>query len=378
MANTDCLGKLTGSIKVILIGLLFFLGSFVLLYMNERRADISQVAKDAVSIDSAAVASEYEDQLVVTTGDITATSLLGDVYLNEGDYVYLRRDVEVYAWDEEVKTDKNDDTKTYSYKKIWTSSPADSSKFKQTEHMNILPLIEDENFVADGVKIGVYEVDLDKMTLPALEKVKLNDENVIVGGRTLDEDEEFFERIEDIPAEVSGDYIYKGFGTVEAPEIGDVRIKYSALNAGEEITVFGVLKGNAIKTYVDSNKNKLYRAFMGTAEESVAQMSDEHNTSIWLLRVLGFILMWIGLGTMLGPISAALDFVPLVGSLSRSLIGIVTFIIAGILTVVTILLSMVMHNIFALVILVLVFVAGVYFYIQGQVSKAPAKKAEMK
>lgn len=378
MANTDWLGKLTGSIKVILIGLLFFLGSFVLLYMNERRADISQVAKDAVSIDSAAVASEYEDQLVVTTGDITATSLLGDVYLNEGDYVYLRRDVEVYAWDEEVKTDKNDDTKTYSYKKIWTSSPADSSKFKQTEHMNILPLIEDENFVADGVKIGVYEVDLDKMTLPALEKVKLNDENVIVGGRTLDEDEEFFERIEDIPAEVSGDYIYKGFGTVEAPEIGDVRIKYSALNAGEEITVFGVLKGNAIKTYVDSNKNKLYRAFMGTAEESVAQMSDEHNTSIWLLRVLGFILMWIGLGTMLGPISAALDFVPLVGSLSRSLIGIVTFIIAGILTVVTILLSMVMHNIFALVILVLVFVAGVYFYIQGQVSKAPAKKAEMK
>lgn len=378
MANVDWLGKLTGSIKGILIGLLFFLGSFVLLYINEGRADISMVAKDAISIDSAAVASDYEDQLVVTTGDITATSLLGDLYLKEGDYVYLRRDVEVYAWDEEVQTDKNDDTKTYSYKKVWTSSPEDSSKFKQTEHMNISPLVEDESFIADGVKVGVYEVDLDKMTLPSLETVKLSDENVLPGGRMLDEYEEYFERIEDIPAEVSGDYIYKGFGTVEAPEIGDVRIKYSALNVGEEITVFGVLKGNAIKTYVDGNKNKLYRAFLGTAEESVAQMSDEHNTSIWLLRVLGFILMWIGLGTMLGPISAALDFVPLVGSLSRSLIGIVTFIIAGILTVLTVFLSMIMHNIFALVILVLVFGAGVYFYIQGQVSKAPTKKAEMK
>jgi Transmembrane protein 43 len=379
MANIDWLGKLTGSIKGILIGLLLFLGSFVLIYINEGRTDISKIAQKAVSIESSAVSAEHQDELVVTTGDVMAASQIGDVFLKDGDYVYLRRVVESYAWEEDKETDNDTDITTYTYKKVWTSSPDDSSKFNQTaEHVNIMPSIESQSFVADDAKVGVYEVDLDKMTLPGLEKITLSNENVILGGRALEEGEEYFEDINDIPAELSGEYIYKGFGTVEASAIGDVRVSYMALNSGEEMTVFGVLKDSAIKTYVDGDKNKLYRGFLGTAEEAVAQMSDEHDTSIWLLRVLGFVLMWMGLGMILAPISAVLDFVPLIGSLSKSLIGIVTFIIAGILTVVTIMISMIAHNIFAMIGIVVIFAGGVYLYLQNQVKKAPEKKPEMK
>jgi len=56
------------------------------------------------------------------------------------------------------------------------------------------------------------------------------------------------------------------------------------------------------------------------------------------------------------------DFLPLLGNLSRSLIGGITFLMALVLSVVTILIAMTFHNVVALIIAIIAVVA-VFFIV---------------
>jgi len=90
-------------------------------------------------------------------------------------------------------------------------------------------------------------------------------------------------------------------------------------------------------------------------------LKTEHKIMGWILRIVGFLLMWIGMTMVLGPIGAVLDVLPFLGSIGRSFIGCATFIVALVLSLITILVAMVAHNIIALVVcvaaaLVLIFV----------------------
>ncbi|MEK7086035.1 MAG: TMEM43 family protein, partial [Patescibacteria group bacterium] len=127
--------RIVDSIKGVGMGILLFLASFGVLYWNEGRVDLSEVAKNAVEISSTEVAlAGVDGKLVSTNGKITSGETLGDgLYLNPGKYLSVHRDVEMYAWVE--KTSSNSDTNlggsettetTYTYAKEWTSSPSSS------------------------------------------------------------------------------------------------------------------------------------------------------------------------------------------------------------------------------------------------------------
>ena len=387
----DWLSKLMGSIQGILIGLILFVVSIGLLYWNEGRVDISSVADKAVEISATEQSTEAEGQLISTSGKITTEDLLGDTYLQAGNYIAVRRNVEMYAWDESSETKSkttngenyvdvdennasNGSEKTYIYNKVWTSNPDDSAGFKfPAQHQNPQKPLPDKTVTVENAKIGIYEVDLDKAQLPGFDTVSLSEGNTMLDKGLLTEDDEsgmaFFESFEDIAPTLESDkYIYKGFGTLENPEVGDIRISYSVLPADQDVTVFGQQSGTKITTYIGEKNSKLYRIFSGTRSEALSQMSTEHTTMTWGLRLLGFVLMWIGLGMLLGPISAVLDFVPLVGQLSKTVIGIATFIVAAILSALVIWISMVMHNIVAIIVVVVVII-GIILMILKQKSQ---------
>ncbi|HMR01212.1 MAG TPA: TMEM43 family protein, partial [Candidatus Gracilibacteria bacterium] len=198
------------------------------------------------------------------------------------------------------------------------------------------------------------------------------------GELMMDDDEEmmYFDNFEDIaPTLESNKYIFKGFGTLETPEVGDVRISYSVVPSNQQVTAFGQQSGTELSTFVGPKNTNLYRIFSGTHEESLSKMTTEHSQSTWGLRILGFFLMWVSLGMLLGPISTVLDFVPLVGDLSKSVIGIATFIVAAVVSTVVVFVSMILHNIVALILVALLVIGVVVMVLRQKAQSKPSTKS---
>lgn len=349
--------RLTSSCFGIIIGIALFAGSFALIYWNEGRKDQSIMAKTATEIGTADVNANkgLEGQLVAAAGALTSEETLGDdLFLKPDKYISVKRDVEMYAWDEEkeTKTRKNvggseTTTTTYTYVKKWTSSPSDSNDFKHPEgHQNPALEIEDYEATVQNAKVGAYAVDTNALKLPPLKEIAPTPENTQISGGAV----------------ISGGYIFKGIGTIGTPHIGNVRLTYSVLPSGGNVTLFGKLSGGSILSYTDKTYGTLYRAFVGSKDEAVATLHGEYVMLKWILRGVGFLLMWFGLSLVFGPISTMLDILPIAGSVSRALIGAVCFVISLVLSIIAILVSIIAHNIVALIVLFAIGLLAVIFF----------------
>jgi hypothetical protein len=359
--------KIGDSIKGVLIGILLFIASFVVLWMNEGRIDISEViAGDAVDISATEVDTVNEWKLVSVTGALSSTERLGDpTFLNLGDYLVLNRTVEMWAWKEisqtetEKKAGGSEETKTtYTYTTEWTSMPADSSSFHDNspQHQNPPMKYKSETFYVNTAKVGVYPVEIRNMSLPGGKAVTLESSSLVYGKGT--------------GAKLDGGYIfvpatpysyYGSSSSVASPKVGDLRVKYTALPNNIDVTAFGKLDGGKLVPYTATKKlkrdAKIYHARAGSKEEAIAALHGEHTTTGWILRIVGFLLMWFGLGLLFGPITAILDVLPFLGNISKTLISIVTFFMALVLTITTIIVAMIAHSVVGLIVTVVIVLA---------------------
>lgn len=352
--------KIGESIKGVVFGIVLFLAAFVVLWVNEGRTDMSKVAmKDTVPIDAAVLDVANEGKPVSVTGMLSSYETLGDSeFLNPGKYLTLTRNVEMYAWVEksESKTEKNTGgsettTTTYSYVQEWTSNPADSSSFKDPAgHSNPAMPYQNQTFYVNSASVGVYPVDIQGLSLPGQSEVALNASMVNPRYAGM----------------LNGNYIfikasgYGYYGETTSPTVGDLRVHYTGLASDINVTVFGQLQNGNIVPYLHKGEDKLYHARAGTRDEAIAALSQEHKTIGWILRLVGFLMMWIGLTMCFGPINAVLDVLPFLGSVGRTLISIVMFVVALVLSLATIVVSMIAHNIIALIITIVILVGLVF------------------
>ena len=92
-------GNLKDSLGGVVVGFLMFLISFPVLWWNEGRLDVSQVAKKAAVVDCSSVGPDAEGQLVGLTGELGVPDPVGDPeFLKPGPYAELTRRVEMFAW----------------------------------------------------------------------------------------------------------------------------------------------------------------------------------------------------------------------------------------------------------------------------------------
>ncbi len=105
--------RLMNSIKGIFFGLIFFVAAFPVLWWGEGRQNLADFIKQAVLIQSDQSPGVATGTLVKTTGRIVSEeSVNDDAYLLPHPtlkFLKLARDVEMYAWDEEKKTEKRGD-----------------------------------------------------------------------------------------------------------------------------------------------------------------------------------------------------------------------------------------------------------------------------
>lgn len=365
--RTGWFGNIMNSFVGVLLGIILFLVAFPVLWFNEGRTNMATIAKASVLVDSASVNQQTEGQQVALAGTLASDEQLGDrPYLAAGTYIQLNRKVEMFGWVEHKSTETQKDvggssttTTTYNYDKQWTSSPEDSQAFEHSQgHINPALPIQSTTLVVSAAHIGAYTINPADITLPDAQAINLNNDIVSVNENSR----------------LMGSYIMLERGSSDTPQLGDVRISYSGVAANTQAIAFGKQQGAALVPYLSAKNDRLYRVFVNTDRAgAIQQMSTEYEMIGWILRLVGFMLMWIGLSLCFGPITAFLDVLPFLGSAGRFVIGLVALPVALTLSIITIVISILAHNILALIVVLGLLIGGVMLW--SKVSKQRIQSA---
>lgn len=356
------------SVKGIFIGLVFFALAFPLLWWGEHRKNEAEFVDEAQAINSETDPALASGTLVKTTGRIgTDEAINDDDYLaTDGAprYLSLKRSVEMYSWKENKKTEKEGDKEvtTYDYVKAWDSSPEDSGKFYDGQgHLNP-PLSESERaFQVSDATIGMIQMQAataefyGMKDLPVTEEMLLKEEGLTVGGGK----------------------IYRPFSEgakrdpMKTPQVGDVRLSYSAYFADQNGAVVGRWDGTKLVPHVYDGNETFFGVFPGTLEEFRAELNSQYKMLLWAVRIGAFLMLWIGLNLILGPVLMLMDSIPILGSVTRIAVTGITFGLAFILWGLTIILA----NLWLVLLLGVAIMVGIFFYAKRKGAMVPDASA---
>jgi len=344
VSSQSWFSRIGQSIKSVLVGLVFFVAAFPLLFWNESRAiqtarSLKEGAGAVISVPADKVDPANEGRLVHLSGPVTADgTLTDDQYGVSAEALKLIRHVEMYQWVEEKKSEEKkklgggtETVTTYDYKKEWSDDAVDSASFRHPEgHENpgALP-VESQTLTAEPITLGAF-------TLAPEQVEKLGGEVDLPVGE---------EQAAQIPEEqsegvqVDNGRFYLGENPA-SPQIGDARISFQvvkpgprslvARQVGDTFEAYSTKAGDAILLLEDGTKSAA--AMFQTAQ-------DANRTMTWILRGVGFIVMFLGLLLIFKPIAVFADVVPLVGTILGAGLGFFSFLTALFLSLVTIAIS---------------------------------------
>ncbi len=335
--------RIADSIKGIIIGLGMFLVAFPLLFWNECRAVDRAEALEAgrgavVSVASDKIDSGNEGKLVHTSGMVKVDETLTDsefgVTVNG---LALKREVEMYQWVEKSKKEKKKKVggkettaTTYTYSRDWSSSLNNSDNFKdpdarkQKVNPGAMPY-EAKTTAAQNATMGAF-----KLTSSIIGSISSTTPYPVT--------QEVFDKLPPAiksKAKLNGDSIYIGTDPAN-PTVGDTRISFAVAKPGE-ITVVSGQSGSTFSAFkVKTGTIELVSSGKKTSDEMFTAAEEGNATMTWILRLVGFMLMFIGLGMIFKPLSVIADLIPFVGSIIGTMSSVVAFLIAAPLTFITI------------------------------------------
>lgn len=366
--------RLGNSVKGVFTGLILFIGATILLWWNEGRAVktdkmLKQAEKIAVHVDDvSSLNPEMEGRLIHATNMAFTEDILTDSYSGiETVAIKLKREVEYYQWVEKTKTEKKDKlggaeetVTTYTYSKKWTSDPVDSEDFEDPAYRGlnfVKEEIEAETVYAENVSFGAYM--LPEMLISG------------IGG--------------EVPAEVpvkdttesrhvSGNQVYYG-ADPKKPEIGDVRLTYTKVEP-KVVSVMAKVKGVTFEKF--TAKNGYSMALIRDGEVSMDEMFEQehaaNNTLLWILRILGVILVFIGLKSMVEILITILKVVPFLANIVNLAVGVIVGVVSFAWSLLVIALAWIYYRpLLGILLLALGIGALVFFSKKGAAVKASSE-----
>lgn len=337
-SSQSWLGRIGGAIAGVLFGIILFLAAFPVLIWNEGRAikrakTLEFGMKAVVSVPDSPIDPANDGKLVHVSGDTAASGPVTDSTFDvSAQAIKLRRNVEMYQWTEEKKSETQkklgggeETVTTYSYQKKWSSEFIPSNEFhKEQGHENPGEMpVSTETFTADDVTVGDYSLpenltDLigDYQSYPVKTKPDLDEPIQIANG---------------------GYYIGKN---PKEPAIGDLRINFEVAKPGP-VSIVAAQNGKTFEEYTVKGLGTIELLQDGTVSaQSMFQSEQQANTFItWLLRLGGFFLMFIGIALITKPISVFADVIPFLGNLAEFGLGLMALFIAVPLSLTTIALA---------------------------------------
>ncbi len=321
------------------IGLIIFFGAFFVVWSNEGRVDLSVLAEESIPVTGDSFSPENDGKLVALSGTIESDSLLGDdPYLKPVSAIQLVRNAEMYAWDE-----SGDEEDGYSYRKVWTSSPENSDNFDRPAGHNNPPMeIRSQTFKVPEASIGRYTVLPNEMIFGQVDDLAIS-EGMVSGGR------------------VSENFFYNGNASPESPEIGDIRISYSAYAADQFTTVFGEQQGDSVISWTDG-ESIIYRGYALDRQGGIDALRTEYLTALWGVRAASLAMFYIGLLMAVSPLTNILGYIPILGNVGKRVIAFATFVVAFVVWLITLIIAILLHNLIALIV-VLAIVGGIGYFV---------------
>lgn len=324
-----------------LLGLVLVPGSVALLSWNEYRTihrtrGLNEGADQVETVaDPDNASPQFAGTLIHVNEKADTDERLSDKQFGiEENAIRLIRNVETYQWSEHKSTDKTGNTErtTYNYRQEWSAHHIDHHRFKKSVgHENPPPRFKESEQLAKKVKVGGYL--LNQNLIESIDSAEL-----------VPWSQEMLAAAEKFPGEtsVSDKYLYssENGSTPESPSVGDQRIWFEVVKPTRVSFVSGVSEASAdqLKPFKVSNGETLERLYVGdfSAAEVFEKMRNENQATAWMIRVGGFAMSFFGFSMILGVLSAFTNWIPVVGSMTRAVFGFVAFLLAVVLTTLTI------------------------------------------
>jgi hypothetical protein len=347
----------------ILGGALIFLCAFPVLYFNEAQENLSKVAEQAVEYNEA-LESSY---LGYTVGAFSATNKANDPLLTR-EFVAVTRTVEMYGYIETQSTATTNSGNTqssfnseirYTYSKTWLTNPAQTttwrsrtSDFPRDLPINyntwIVNLPQPRTSTSTGLSINNIPVDGTNLDLSASNDLSVTQDMIVNNSYTVVLNDLYFTNQERFD--------------LSTPLIGDVRISFTVIEFDDQGLLLGNIDNNQFSAFTTDSGNIMYRFFNGesTIENVVSQLQTEYQLTIWIFRVVGFLMLFVGLLLSFKPISTLFNFIPIFGSVGSGLFTIMLFVVSLVLAITTIVISLIVQNILV-VSLITLGIFGLFF-----------------
>ncbi len=354
-------------------GLLLVLIAFPVLFWNEGRAvrqdrSLSQGLREVVKITPDRVDSANAGKLVHVTGEAKALTPAADGEFHiTGDYLRVQRQVQMFQWKETkaTETKKNlggstDTVTNYTYSKVWSDAPISSSDFKMPGHANPSNFpVNNNTFDAPAVAVGAFQLSPVLIAqIPVTQQVVLDPK--MIG--TLNGDLKK-------TAKLQGNTLYIGADS-NAPAIGDMQVKFIAALPGRVSVMARQVDGTFEPFHADAG-GTIAMLVSGTrsADEMIKTAQAGNNKTTWLLRLVGFLLLFFGFMLMFAPLAVLADFIPFLGDLVGGLNAGIAFLLATTLTLTTIALGWVFYRPMIAIPLLLLAAGAMYLLTQKYKAK---------
>jgi len=338
--------RLAGSAKGMIGGLLMFIIGPCPLWGNEGRTGrTAKAIGDAAShVESVADVSRVDASL---NGKLIHASAFADTKDTLTDDMFgvrelairLDRKVEYYQWVENAQTKEREKigggketTTTYTYEKKWVDKPVNSAEFKDPQYQSankVLSEVEERNEMAQHVTFGAY-------TLPELFVASISGSEPVEVRMTEEQRFTWNERLHMLRPKVNtetslvhtnANTVYLGLSP-NSPQVGDVRVTFTKVPPAD-ISLIAQVDGSTFKAYRAKNGQSFSRVQMGTvsADEMIEQARSENNMLTWVLRLVGVLLIVIGLKGMFGLLPMLFKVLPFLGSIVDAGVGLVSWIL---------------------------------------------------
>jgi len=381
--------RLGESIKGVAVGGILVIASIVLLFKNEGCAvktaeGLKEVAGLVVTIQPDKVDSANEGKPVNVSGEAATTETLTDNLGFSANAFKISKNVEMYQWTESKKEKKEkkmggkeQTTTTYDYKKEWSSSAYNSDNFnkegkKRVEKKEGVSISNPAMAYTSGEPLYAKQATLGAFTLPESIIKRIGSETKVA---LTNED------LAKLSPEIKGKAKIKDGGLYigkdpASPQVGDLKISFSKIEPKATITIRAKQTGSSFTPFTTKAGTTIEEVTMGikTAQEMDQSAKDSNATMTWILRLVGFVAMAIGISMIFKPLETLGDVLPLLGDLLGLGINIFSGILAFVISFITIAIAWFFYRPILSLILIAIAVGAVFgfkYYKKMQAEKNP-------
>ncbi len=403
--------RLGGALKGIFGGILMILLGIALLWWNEGRTvrrykALQEGAKNVVPVSADTVDPQNEGKLIHLSAKATTQETLRDpeFAIELPGALRLVRHVQMYQWQETKETTEEEKiggsvetTTTYDYEKVWASRPIDSKDFQEAGHGNptLWPL-KSREALPQTVNVGAFRLSETQiralgqekaLELPATYQLPEIPEELLAfydAPAVLNNEIYFSVKPQDAPkaetATEAAEAVPPQKETTAVsnpahPQIGDLKVTFRLVES-HDVSLVYVQKGDSFAPYqAKTGTVALLADGIFTADQMFATAQSANSTIAWILRLVGFLLVFLGFQAIFRPIQVLASVLPFLGRMVGTGTSIISFLLALPISLLVIALAWLFYRPVLAILLIIATIAAIML-LKKAYAKLPAKQAD--